>query len=76
VWLTCPSCHAKLVGDALVVTQGVLVCVVAVIVTVAFVSRARHETVITQALLAILVQLPWVALNVWVTKKWARYRER
>lgn len=74
VWITCPECGAKLVGNRLVKLQGVLVIpLTALIVWLALAFGA----IVAHPLLALLILVAlFIAGMTYVTLRWGSYRTR
>jgi len=74
IWIECPNCKAKLVGNRLVKIQGAIAPVLAVAAVVAIVlSRLSLQHRIG---LASLCAVALALLNVFITLKWGQYLPR
>jgi uncharacterized protein YbaR (Trm112 family) len=74
IWIACPSCKAKLVGNRLIKIQGAIAPVLAVIVVVAIMSTPLSLQ--QQMGLAFPGAAAFALLNVFITLKWGRYLPR
>ena len=72
VWISCPSCRAKLVGDRFIKVQGFVVVPILAIALAVAVVVTRRPILLQIGLMVIggfIVALP----NVVATLKWGRY---
>jgi hypothetical protein len=72
VWISCPSCHAKLVGDRFIKIQGFVIIPALAIILGLAVALARRPFLYQIALVIIgglIIALP----NVIATLRWGRY---
>ena len=80
VWITCPRCHARLVGGPFVVAQTVVVLVLATFVTAWSCATVVSPTFLVSEAkavgIALLAVIPFAAGNVVATMLWGRYRKR
>jgi hypothetical protein len=72
VWISCPNCRAKLVGDRFIKIQGFVVVPILVIMLCAAVML-KPRPVPHQLVLAILCTLILAVPSVLATLKWGRY---
>jgi hypothetical protein len=75
VWISCPNCRAKLVGDRFIKIQGFVVIPILVIMFCAAVML-KPRPVSQQIALAILGTLIIAVPNVVATLRWGRYQLR
>jgi hypothetical protein len=74
VWITCPECRTKLVGNWLIKIQGVIVTVVSAFLGIAVV---RAESPLSQKITFVIVAALMIGLlNVFITLRWGRYQLR
>jgi hypothetical protein len=74
VWVICPECHTKLVGNWLIKSQGLLVTFVSALLGIAVV---RAEAPTAQKISFVIVAAVMIGLpNVFVTLRWGRYQLR
>jgi len=71
VWITCPGCHTKLIGNRLIKTQGILVPIVSALVAIpiAFAELPFIYRIGLGIVAGTVIGLP----NVFVTLKWGHY---